>query len=83
MHIPRAEFSFEDLGDVDNKQALVAYRPLVQTINAVPSRPKLFRGYIEEVEDSFAASPTTIQDARADEIVVEPYPEDAMDIDME
>ncbi len=83
MHIPRAEFSFEDLGDVDNKQALVAYRPLVQTINAVPSRPKVFKGYIEEVEDSLAASPTIMQDAHADEIVVEPYPEDAMDIDME
>lgn len=83
MHIPRAEFSFEDLGDVDNKHALVAYRPLVQTINAFPSRPNVFKGYIEEVEDSLAASPTTMQGGDADEIVVEPYPEDAMDIDME
>lgn len=83
MHIPRAEFSFEDLGDVDNKHALVAYRPLVQTINAFPSRPDVFKGYIEEVEDSLASSPTTMQSGDADEIVVEPYPEDAMDIDME
>jgi hypothetical protein len=72
------------LSDVDNnKQALVAYRPLVQTINAVPSRPKVFRGYIEEVEDSFAVSPTTMQSADMDGFVVEPYLEDAMDIDME
>ena len=83
MHIPRAEFSFEDLGDVNNKQVLVAYCPLVQTINAVPSRPNVFKGYIEEVEDSLASSPTTMQGTDVDKIVVEPYTEDAMDIDME
>ena len=82
-HIPRMEFGFEDLGDAGNKQALVAYRPLVQTINSVPPRPKVFRGYIEEVEDSQFGSPTTMQGAGADGFVVEPYPEDAMDIDME
>lgn len=83
-NIPRAEFDFEDLGDVDNnRQALIAYRPLVQTINTVPSPPNVFRGYIEEVEDGVVSSPTTLQDVDTEGFVVEPYPEDAMDIDME
>ena len=83
-NIPRAEFDFDGLGDVDDRQALIAYRPLVQTINALPSHPKVFTGYIEEVEDGVVGSPTTVQDTYpdTDDFVVEPYPEDAMDIDM-
>ena len=81
--IPRPEFDFEDLGDVDNNQALVAYRPFIQTIDAASSQPKVFRGYIEEVEDRVVDSPTTMQGADADGFVIEPYMEDAMDIDME
>jgi hypothetical protein len=53
----------------------------VQTIKAGPSRPEVFRGYIEEVEDTFVGSPTTMDGT--DGFMVEPYPEDAMDIDME
>ena len=55
----------------------------MQSINAAPARPGVFKGYIEEVDDGVVDSPTTMQGADADGFMVEPYPDDAMDIDME